>query len=723
MKSMLLTLLISLMSLVPLVSKADTPLKEGDYSWMTSLRTGHPRLFLTKDDIPQIRKTAFSFEKTTYDAMKKRADALLGKKIEFADPLMKTGEGHPNRLYGFYAADAAMMWLISMNRQYLDLTKYILKELSAYYKLRTDNNLNIEWAAYTQISALCAYDWIYNDLTPYERKSIGEVLFSSLCDAAWHGPGIREPRYRENTGNYQSGLYGVPVLPWYIGLTFYKEGFDDAFCEDMIRNGYDLHQDMTEFRAEMLGTNGGGASGVAVYSLGGYPFAEYDFLYTFLSATGIDISERLDYMIGYLNYMDWIRLPGNKEYGFGDTNHYKCALPYPYMNLHVRQIADFFGQNHPEIIPVAARLATMYDGRRPIDEIPFIRLLHKSDPVAKVEEQPSSVQNGPKSMYFDTMGQLYMRSGTGDDDTYVLFTAGGSASNHKHYDNNNFVIYKHGYRALDSGTRPEPGWHLPYYYARTVAHNCVTVYMPGETFPKHWGGPAACEEKVVKMPNDGGQLSQLGSKVLVHEETDDYVYVVSDATACYNPDKVDLVVREFIWCVPDLFVVFDKIVSDKKEYKKTWLYHTAEEPSMKGKCEFSEKSQGGKSVCRTLYPENAVVTKIGGPGKQFWSDGTNWEIPVLTPEDYGYPQRANIPSNEWPLVGQWRVEVSPAVEAESDIFVHMIQVGKESMGGLPKAKTVEDEKSLTVEFKYEDKKFRLTFDKTSDYGCKIEVNN
>ena len=72
-------------------------------------------------------------------------------------------------------------------------------------------------------------------------------------------------------------------------------------------------------------------------------------------------------------------------------------------------------------------------------------------------------------------------------------------------------------------------------------------------------------------------------------------------------------------------------------------------------------------------------------------------------------------------MGQWRVEVSPAKESESDIFVHMIQVGKESMGGLPKAKTVEGDKTLTVEFKYEDKKFCLTFDKTSDYGCKIEV--
>lgn len=702
------------------VCAADAPLKEHDYSWMDKIRMEHPRMFITKDEIPQIRRTAFSFEKTTYDAIKKRTDELIGKPIVFENPLMKTGEGHPNRLWGFYAADAAMMWLISQNPKYLIHTKNILKELSAYYKLRVDNNLNIEWSSFTQIAALCAYDWVYNDLSEYDRRSIGAVLFEALCDAAWHGPGIREARFRENISDHTTGLYGVTALPWYIGLAFFKEGYDDQFCEEMLRNGYDLHQDMTAFRARMLGKNGGGASGVAVYSLAGYPYAEYDFVYSFRSATGIDVTESLEYMIGYLNYMDWIRLPGNLEYGFGDTNHYKCKLPYPYMNLHVRQIADFFGEKHPEILPVASRLLQKFDGRRKFDEMPFIRLLHKSDPLAQTYQEDSQVGK-PKSMYFETMGQLYMRSGTGDDDTYALFTTGGVATNHKHYDNNNFVIFKNGFRALDSGTRPEPGWHLPYYYARTVAHNCITVHMPGETFPKHWGGPAACEEKNVPMPNDGGQLSVLGSKLLVHEETDDYVYIASDATESYSKDKVDLVMREFVWCVPDLFVVFDRVVSDKPEYKKTWLYHTAAEPSMKGKTEFSEKSQGGKSVCRTLYPENVRIEKIGGPGRQFWSDGRNWEIPVLTPEDYGYPQRANIPKNDWPLVGQWRVEVTPAVPSRSDVFMHVIKVGAESMSGLPKTAVFEDDATIGVEFKYEGRKFRLAFDKANDYGCTIKV--
>lgn len=693
---------------------------------MENIRPEHPRMFLTKKDLSYIRQAAFSHEKQTYASLKKRADNLLDQQtgkplpIIFEDPLAKTGEGKENRKYGFYAADAAMMWLISGEQKYFNLAKYILKELSGYYMLRVNNNLNIEWAAFSQICAMAAYDWLYNDLTPQERNSIGRTLFNAMCDVAWHGPGIREGRFRENISAPTTGCYGVTVLPWYVGMTFYGEGYDDEFCKDMVRNGYDFHKAMTDFRSMMVGKNGGGASGAVNYSLAGYPFAEYDFMYTFRSATGIDLSDKMDYMLGYLNYMDWMRLPGNKEFGFGDTNHYKCNLPHPYMSLHVKIIADLFGKSHPEILPVASRMLTQFTARRLIDEIPFIRLLVKTDPSAEDYEEISQDAKS-KSVYFETMGQLCMRSGVGDDDTYVMFVSGGVPRNHKHYDNNHFIIYKNGYRALDSGTRPEPGWHLPYYYARTVAHNAVTIRMPGEEFPKYWGGPASVEEKDLKMPNDGGQCGLLDSKLLEHRETEDYVYVASDATKCYNENKADLVMREFIWCVPDLFIVFDRMVSDKPEYEKRWLYHIAAEPVIKG-LEFSETSQGGKSICRTLLPVDAKIEKIGGPGKQFWSDGRNWSLPELTPEDYGYANRGAVPPDNWPLVGQWRVEVKPATPSKDDYFMHMIQVGRETLTSLPKAKTFEDEKSVGVEFKYEGKKFKVTFDKTSDYGCNITVN-
>ena len=183
--------------------------------------------------------------------------------------------------------------------------------------------------------------------------------------------------------------------------------------------------------------------------------------------------------------------------------------------------------------------------------------------------------------------------------------------------------------------------------------------MPGEELPHYWGAAAANEDPETPVPNDGGQCTQLKAKLLAYEDGEGYVYIASDATKCYHEDKAELVVREFVWCAPDIFVIFDRVVSDKASYPKRWLYHTAAEPQIKGN-EFVEVSQGGKSICRTLLPQKALVEKIGGEGRQFWSDGKNWPLPNPDDEDRNEVHVANRKTgNNHPLFGQWRIEVSP----------------------------------------------------------------
>ena len=179
--------------------------------------------------------------------------------------------------------------------------------------------------------------------------------------------------------------------------------------------------------------------------------------------------------------------------------------------------------------------------------------------------------------------------------------------------------------------------------------------------------------------------------------------------------------REFIYCMPDLFVVFDRVTSTDAAYPKSWLLHTASEPQMNGTREWTETSDGGRMICRTLLPEDAVIEKIGGDGKQFWSDGRNWPLPVLTPDEYGYSKRFNIPPATHPQVGQWRVEVRPGHEAGQDIFMHIMQVGDTSLSSLPDTEVFEDGDAVGVEFTYNSKHFRLTFDRMADYGCSIDV--
>lgn len=708
----------------PCNAAAFSPMNEGEnhhnsIEWKDKIRPDHPRLFFDEPSLPIIKKRAFNDERETLEKIKHRIDSLIQEKIEFNNVSAPDGGATSNHMWGFRASEAAMLYHLYEDKRYLHYTKNILIELTNYYHLRNNSKLNIHWYAYSQISALCAFDWIYSSLSREEQLSIGSSLLTAINGMIYDGK--REKFFRENTSGYKTGFYGPTVLPWYAGLVFYKTGIDDVLAEKLLLKGYDDHMDLLKYRESICGTVGGAATACMEYAFRFYPWAEFNFFHTFNSATGLDITQSWDYPMGYLNYMDWNWLPKNREFGYGDVRHFSNKLPTEDINMHLSQLMHFYGENRPAFTSLAKRLQAR-TRRRDIETFPFIRFF-----ISEPREEAGNhitANREQSALFFENMGQIFMRSGSGDNDTYALFTSGGILSEHKHFDNNNFVIYKQGYRTLDSGTRPQPGLHLSHYYCRTVAHNCITIKMPGEEMPEYWHGDVlpALSEKIEPIPNDGGQCRVLGSKVLSFLQNQDYVYIASDATASYHEDKTSFVLRQFVYLLPDVFIVFDKVIATNPEYKKRWLLHTVAEPQMRGTNEFLEESEEGRLICRTLFPEQALVTKIGGPGKQFWSGGKNWALPVLTPDDWNYNIRHWTPEDTHPLVGQWRIEVSPSTEKKKDCFLHVMQVGDLSLQSLPNTEIINKKNEIGVSFDYNSKKYTIVFNtESAKSGGKISI--
>ncbi|MGC9343888.1 MAG: heparinase II/III domain-containing protein [Bacteroidales bacterium] len=489
-------------------------------------------------------------------------------------------------------------------------------------------------------------------------------------------------------------------------------------AQELLKSGYDDYISLLKHRNKIAGNIGGAPSGALNNVMGNYPWAEFNFFHTFNSATGLDISKEWPYVPYFLHYILWNWLPGEKMYGYGDVYHITNNLPLGSMHIHLSQMIHFYGETHPDLISLAKWMLPKVQ-KQQTENIPFARfLLTNSHDEIKPQGPP---ENMSKAKHFDNMGQIFMRSGSGPDDTYALFTAGGILTQHRHYDNNNFVIFKKGFLAMDTGTRPEPGLHLPFYYARTVAHNCITIKMPGEEMPRYWGLPSLNEQPEPPHPNDGGQNNLLGSKIIAFDEKEEYAYIASDATESYHKDKADLVLRQFVFLPPDHFVVFDRVNSTKPEYKKRWLLHTATEPVIKGN-EFYADHWEGRLFCKTLFPENAVLTKIGGPGKQFWSDGRNWPMPVLTPEDWGYERRHRIPPDTLDMLGQWRIEVTPDKPDTKDIFLHLIQVRETSLKSMVDSELIKSEEMVGVRFTLDDKEYEVMFTIKDEAGGKISIN-
>ena len=322
--------------------------------------------------------------------------------------------------------------------------------------------------------------------------------------------------------------------------------------------------------------------------------------------------------------------------------------------------------------------------------------------------------------------------------------------NHQHMDGGAFQIYYKGPLAIDSGSYQgsSGGYNSPHnknYFKRTIAHNSLLVYDPSEKFACwNYGGG----DKTEFATNDGGQrmpgdrwetcrsfenlLSEAYTvgKTLAHgygpdAHAPEYSYLKGDITKAYT-SKVEDVRRSFVFLnlepkgnadlnpegaatdIPAVMIVYDHVVSADPSFKKYWLLHSIEEPQT-GTQEFTvmrtKDGDTGKLHCSVLLPE-ADVTKVGGPGKEFWVFGENYPNAATTRPD---------PCNER---GEWRVEVTPKTAVAEDCFLNVIQVmdntvtplpvqkidGEKVVGAAVGGRTVifsRDGKALSEEFSFE----------------------
>lgn len=664
------------------------------------IRPDHPRLFFNRDTFPAIKARALGNERIAFDRMRERMDKLAA-----SDSLGSADYGTP-------ASEAAFVWLVTGEDRYLDLAKRLLETSIRFYHQCYAERKIVNWYAFSQIDAWAAYDWIFSRLTPRERKEWGASFIDEVEKIQ---PTDKRPHFlpQENWSGPTTGFYGNRSVLWYAGLATYGEGVDDR-SETFLAEGYRLYLETLAQRRKGAGDDGGSATASLNYALAAYPWSVFNFFHTYRSATGKNIA--LDWPdVSYLpGFLYWNMLPGQREFGVGDSYHSTNKLSLENMRAHLLQIINFYGETQPRGAGFAKwTLSQVPEGNYwSFPWLPFLLTERRDDvqPIGPAESMPFA-------RHFENMGEVFMRSGAGPDDTYAFFQCGGVLEQHKHWDNAHFAIFKKGFLALDTGSRPN-SQHTQHYYPRTIAHNCILIHMPGEVLPTYvdkgagggqrWGAPAPGETEL-PIPNDGGQRELLGSKVVAFETCADYSYVAGDATSAYNPEKCRLALRQFVFLNPDFFVVFDRVVSTRPEYRKTWLLHTATEPRIEGPV-FSASQERGKLFSKTLLPERFEMTKIGGPGRQFRVDGHNYAMP----QGYAIPDTTQ-------LLGQWRVEVSPAKASAADCFLHFLQAADIFTPEMVKSERIRKGKRVGVRFSSGARAWEALFDTDGPAGGHISI--
>ena len=667
--------------------------------WADHVREDRPRMFLSAETLPEIERYTREHASDYYAEIKRRVAAFP------LEPDASFEQG-ANPKFGPYAQMAAFVWLIDEDEAALHKARNYVLAAPAFYHRQIDEGRAVNWYSASRICLLAAYDWIHDELTPEQRREFAEAFIDHHRRELHQGNRLE----RLNRGGHSTGFYGPVNLPWYIGLAFLgdDEGVPAGYAHEMLERGYRQHIRLLEYRAGSAGDDGGMSSVATSYAFGFYPWTEFNFMHSFNAATGLAIEREYDHLSLLPNWAAWNWIPGvdgGKTFGLGDVQHTSNDFNEGFLEMHMLQVAHFFADAHPDRARLAVWVRDNILTSREHDSYwwPIAPLL-----VTRAAELPSPQgpdEHWPHARNFETKGAIVMRSGWTPDDTHALLVAGGEINSHRHYDQGHFVIYHRGFLALDAGTygNRRRNDHLTEYFYRTVAHNSLLIHAPesADEPARVWGGPAATL--------DGGQY-RYGGEQLAFETNDLYTYAAIDMTRAYHPDKAGEVTRQFLFIYPDTFVIYDRVHARQADYDKAWLLQTAREPIVgdDGRS-FRAEQHEGVLVGQTVFPRDAELTLVGGPGRQFWSAGRQWE-----------PETSHAFHELW---GEYRIEVAPGQSRRRDTFLHVLRVGDAALAELGELEAIATDDEQGVRFEHAGQTIELRFNPTGELGGRIRIGD
>lgn len=675
-----------------------------------TIREGHPRLYLAKERLEGIRKRC---------ADKRGSQARYYSVLkEFGDKFAP-GKEKPS---DYYCLCFAFLYALGKIPGY----DYSSRSIDEYGRLGasmlTQIDLPVDLAAYSGYTPrfIACYDWLFPAMTPEQRSTVFKIFT------------LKGDKMSTKIGELGVGREKAEMFAFY-GLAFWGDGkyiypnnpmaaaAVDKKAKDYCDFFASWHRDQNLVILETA-CKGGAYPAGTMYGEDSYPpklwafdawdTASTDELYKNTTClTGyplVLLYQMLPFRTGvrYTCAEGRIERPGGIV-RFGDYRYIGyTAVVSQFLNINIAQAQGVASKKNHHDLAATFNWLIQYPGNPEFSPFggpfPMKGWIGAGPPLVwdiifrdgLVEAKSPSQAGLPLAYHFGSIdsgsplqpdfphgrpegGIVVMRSSWDEAaGTLLWFKASSHPIVHDHRDQGSFQVYKKGWLAIDSGQYEETE-HRGNYTVRTVAHNSLLVYCPGESLNKDkvnsvWWG----------YGNDGGQ--RWVRSVLTAAETKDtehylggitkfesvpgvYDYSHADITRSYNcvhvtteghKPKVSLVTRSLFFLRPDEYiVVFDQVVSTKAEYPKRWLLHSVYRPELDGKETFDGviphstripgKSQGvklqgskhggisesrdtnmvtirawnfgpsdGRLVCRTLLPAKHITRVVGGSDPQ-----------------------------------------------------------------------------------------------------------
>ena len=635
----------------------------------------HPRLWVKKDDIAKIVDNIGSVEnQSNYKKVLRMAD------IHF-DGILPSPSEHTYNYSSDYLArieSLAFMYLITEDELYGYTAILSAKNYLNTIIITDEFHDKAYYAGASMFVISEVYDWCYHLMSERDKIQLADGMVNVLGKlfemgvppsgqgaVCGHGTGSQLLRdwigyaiatyderpeiYINVLGRFYRDFIGAPNFYYKSGTNFHG-------------SAYGAGKTAINMISELLMSN---ITGERLYDFSFEPIVE--------------------------TYINYIR-PDNQALRIGDDYNQRSINGY---GLGRYGMIAFFGSSlyeNPSYKAWARYLTSDFDsldwaGMLLLTPVSFLVLNKPWVKEGNRYDIPHTIYNGSPT------GALVVRSEWARD-AWMTYTKIGEAygANHEHKDAGSFQIYYKGILAMTSSCyeyfgRENYGSVLDFgYNKQTISKNCLLIYNhefpePDNRWDVKWlnsGGQRFRGEYNSEKPTLEAWLESSCShqaKVLAHDLKTNangdpvYAYISGDLTNAYDEETASLVARETFTAATDdkahpmIFAVHDRISSVKSSYKKKFLLHMPEEPTVSGNVTVITNTKGdynGKLVNTTLLPKEITTEVIGGDGKRFFVNGVN--LALEEKENY---------FNE---IGWGRVEISPKHENKEDTFLNFMYV-------------------------------------------------
>jgi hypothetical protein len=590
----------------------------------------HPRIFITKDDIPAIvAKLDDPKLKKRYLAMKGSVRAAVSKNWHYDTFKGPASPGVANRVVA-----VAFVWLIESYKHpdnpyytnvYLNGVKQVLENM--------DPSLSGGLTQFLRSYSI-AYDWVYNGLSPQDRITLGNKLMASK----FVRQDINSPTLKGFPGNqgfpadswHGAMMANEPSADWtYTAIAIWNEtdlngNADNSLAQDKLNQ---IRQFLTTKKIPFTNLVGGGLNPDTGYDFYGGTAKFAPEIYAWDKATGEDLWSASRFLQDTVIGRFHARKPsGGLVPGFC-VSAYDARFPIEVFSAKDSTgIAQYIanerfkkGINRQKSYKEnwwQYWWVIFYDPNKPATNYNTLPLAYyaqgyNADGTAPVEGLDA--------------GRVLFRSGWTGNDTLISFTSGDWFTLKQRYDVNAFSIYSRGGNlavrnsnskfegGVSGGANTVGGYNYYFemnYGKPTIAFNTITVSDPnvimdqGQEFwhrntrsidstkPQYCcpngirsGGEAYRNESYLTVLNDhyrGSQYIDRGD-IIKFETNSNYDYAVGDGSKAYHPQRLTNFQRALAFLDKKYLVVLDRVTATKPHFVKRWYLHTTyNEPTIPG---------------------------------------------------------------------------------------------------------------------------------------------